>query len=98
MNQPVEDGHYQGRVRILITGGILVADAQLTTWTEGGEPCWGGSLLMGSRAMAIVTASDPAPGAEFGDDVFPFTVKQRLEERRLRVEGRGKIAFMVDEM
>ena len=97
MNQLVEDGHFQGRVRVLITGGILVADARLTTWTEGGEPRWGGSLLMGSRAMAIVTAADPAPSAEFGDEVFPFTVEQLLEERRLRVEGHGRIAFQVDE-
>lgn len=82
-------GGFSGRVRILVTGGILTADATLIDWDEDGLKRWGGFLRTDVHSYAVLISQEENPRIELGNDTFPFTAVLRGEERNLRLTGHG---------
>ena len=82
-------GSFSGRVRILVTGGILTAEATLTDWDEGGEKKWGGFLKTGVHSYAVLISQDETPRIELGDETYPFTAVLREGQGHLRLTGLG---------
>jgi hypothetical protein len=85
---------YEGRARVVITGAVLTAHAELTSWREGDVLAWGGSLRMGCESMARITAWDGSARVELdgGEDTSPFTAEAE-GDGYLWITGQGPAPF-----
>lgn len=88
---------FQGPVRILVTGALLRARAEITVREGDGDSSWDGFLYTDIHSKAVLIARDPSPRIELymnsmdAEETFPFTAVLAEGKKRLHITGSGPL-------